>query len=238
MVWLVGGILVRRRQREGAVEVGVELRGRGVPSIEAHIIDGLLELGGAATLPAVWLSATVQWLARVERLGGEGGIRGVRGGMRGVEAIQIDPEDVGTERMRGGGVMSSPSNSVAPTPVEALPQSRSGPTAAPDVDLTELANQILQLGQEHWVVHVQLLVLLLVFVFLSFQCIMPEARVTVQMSALVVPRAGAGAWAQAGARGDTVILPPPVSVSLSLSVALHSSWIRNGVCVSVYGRER
>lgn len=73
----------------------------------------------------------------------------------------------------------APSSGGVSTPVEALSEPRPRPTSPSDVDLAELTDQILQFGQKLWVVHVQLLVLLLMFSLLSLQCIVPQARVVI-----------------------------------------------------------
>jgi len=78
---------------------------------------------------------------------------------------------------------------------------------------------------------VQLLVLLLMFIFLSLQCIVPKARVKVRMSALVVSWAGAQATIGRG----TVVIPP--SVPVFVSVPLQSRGVADGVCVSWHERE-
>lgn len=73
----------------------------------------------------------------------------------------------------------APSSSSSPTPIEALYQSCPHPTSSSDMDLTELTDQIFEFSQKLWILHVQLLVLLLMFIFLSLQCIVPKARIIV-----------------------------------------------------------
>lgn len=145
MLGMVGGVLVRGWQGEGGVQVGVQGGGR-VPPVEAQVVHGLLELGGTSALTAVRLPAAVQGLRGVQVVGCVR-VSGVRGGVRGVEPVQVDSVDVGADVMLGGGVMSSATRRI-PAPIAALPLSRSGPTTAPDMDLAELANQVLQFRQE------------------------------------------------------------------------------------------
>lgn len=95
--------------------------------------------------------------------------------MRGVEAVQIDPEDVGAERMRG--VMASSSAGCVPTSIKTLLQSRPRPASPSDMDLAELADHVFQVSQKLRILHMQLLVLLLVFVLLSLHCVVSKAGV-------------------------------------------------------------
>lgn len=107
------------------------------------------------------------------------------------------------------------------------------------MDLTKLADDIFQVSQELWVLHVKLLlVLLLVFTFLSFGGAVPQAGVKVRVWALV-PRVRAPA--QAGAGGGTdggaaLVVPPPVPVSVP--VTLCAGRAADGVHVPGRAAER